>query len=81
MSAVQGVSDLLVQWRAARAELAALEAAEHPDITDVHGRVWTWWKGDLYRTPRPDIYPPTPENPEGGRSAWPRDFIPTEETP
>ncbi|MFD8577350.1 hypothetical protein ACFV1H_18705 [Streptomyces virginiae] len=21
----------------------------HPDITDHHGRVWTWWKGDLYR--------------------------------
>ena len=32
-----------------RAALVALERAEHPDVMDRFGRVWTWWKGDLYR--------------------------------
>jgi hypothetical protein len=36
-------------WLAVRAEIAAIERAEHPDITDGFGRVWEWWKGDLYR--------------------------------
>jgi hypothetical protein len=36
-------------WLTVRAELAAIERAEHPDITDRFGRVWQWWKGDLYR--------------------------------
>lgn len=40
---------IVAQWREARAELRVLEEAEHPDITDRFGRVWTWWKGDLYR--------------------------------
>ncbi|MFE5290186.1 hypothetical protein ACFRAQ_34905 [Nocardia sp. NPDC056611] len=43
------VASMIADWRAARAELAALERAEHADITDRFGRVWTWWKGDLYR--------------------------------
>lgn len=46
---MQFVADLVSEWQAARAELAELERAEHPDITDRFGRVWTWWKGDLYR--------------------------------
>jgi hypothetical protein len=54
------VSDMVTEWRALRLVLAELEAAEHPDVTDVQGRVWTWWKGDLFRH-------------EG--KAWPRDFI------
>jgi hypothetical protein len=36
-------------WLSVRAELAAIERAEHPDITDRFGRAWEWWKGDLYR--------------------------------
>ncbi|MEU8840283.1 hypothetical protein AB0D97_14280 [Streptomyces roseus] len=44
------VEDLVSTWRAARAELAALERAEHPNITDHLGRVWTWFgRGDTYR--------------------------------
>lgn len=44
------VAQLIASWQAARAELAAIERAEHPDITDHHGRVWTWrGRGDLYR--------------------------------
>jgi hypothetical protein len=43
------VAHLLARWTAARAALAELERAEHPDTTDHHGRVWTWWEGDLYR--------------------------------
>lgn len=43
------IRQMIDNWQAARAELAAIERAEHPDITDHHGRVWTWWKGDLYR--------------------------------
>lgn len=37
------------EWQGLRAELAAVEAAEHPDITDHHGRTWVWIGGDLYR--------------------------------
>lgn len=44
------VTRLLTEWQDARAQLAELERAEHPDITDRHGRVWTWrGSGDLYR--------------------------------
>lgn len=46
-----------------------------PDLEDVNGRVWKFWKGNLYRTPMPDIYPPTEDKPEGGYAAWPRGFI------
>jgi hypothetical protein len=40
---------LIDEWRAARSELAEIERAEHPDIIDHHGRIWTWISGDLYR--------------------------------
>jgi hypothetical protein len=43
------VGRLIDDWQSARAELAEIERAEYPDITDHHGRVWVWWKGDLYR--------------------------------
>jgi hypothetical protein len=44
------VTRLINEWQSARAQLAELERAEHPDITDRHGRVWTWCgRGDLYR--------------------------------
>lgn len=39
---------LLAEWTRARAALRELERTEHPDITDPHGRVWTWVDGDLY---------------------------------
>lgn len=42
------MSGLIREWIDVRARLAALEAAEHPDIADRFGRVWTWRKGDLY---------------------------------
>jgi hypothetical protein len=40
----------LDEWRAVRAELRAIEAAEHPDVVDGYGRVWQWQPGpgDLY---------------------------------
>jgi hypothetical protein len=44
---------LLEEWRGARVELAAIEASEHPDLIDKHGRVWVFWTGGgdapLYR--------------------------------
>lgn len=40
---------LVADWTEARRELAELERAEHPDITDRYGRVWTWLAGELYR--------------------------------
>lgn len=47
---MQAVADLITKWQNARAELAAIERAEHPDITDHLGRVWTWFgRGDTYR--------------------------------
>jgi hypothetical protein len=42
------VAALIDDWQEARKALRAIEEAEHPDITDVLGRVWKWWKGDLY---------------------------------
>lgn len=39
---------LVSQWQDARATLAAIERAEHPDVTDRFGRVWTWRGKDLY---------------------------------
>lgn len=42
------VPEMIDAWMSIRAELHALEKAEHPDVTDRFGRVWTWWKGDLY---------------------------------
>jgi hypothetical protein len=45
----EAVGRLIGEWQTARATLAELERAEHLDITDRHGRVWTWWKGDIYR--------------------------------
>lgn len=48
--ATETVSRLIADWQDARTALAELERAEHPDITDRHGRVWTWrGRGDLYR--------------------------------
>jgi hypothetical protein len=39
----------LDSWHAVRAELAAIERAEHPDITDGFGRVREWsGRGDTY---------------------------------
>ncbi|MFB8401126.1 hypothetical protein [Streptomyces sp. NPDC055912] len=43
------VVDLIDEWQRLRSEIAEMERADHPDITDRHGRVWTWWKGTLYR--------------------------------
>lgn len=49
-SPVQHMAEKLSDWRAVRAELADIERAEHPDITDRFGRVWTWSPGhyDIY---------------------------------
>ena len=49
MSGVSVVNELLATWQATREELRAIEAAEHPDITDRFGRVWVWKSRDLYR--------------------------------
>lgn len=43
------MTELLDEWAVARSQLAALEAAEHPDIIDRFGRAWQWrGRGDLY---------------------------------
>lgn len=43
------IAKLTQAWLAARTELASIEAAGHPDITDRFGRVWTWRGKSLYR--------------------------------
>lgn len=46
---IPAMQRLIADWQAARAALAAYERAEHPDLTDRYGRVWTWrGRGDLY---------------------------------
>lgn len=49
MLAKATMEKLLAEWTALREQIAEIERAEHPDITDRFGRVWVWWKGDLYR--------------------------------
>jgi hypothetical protein len=39
---------MLADWQAVRAELRAVEEAEHPAFADRFGRVWTWKGGDLW---------------------------------
>ena len=48
MSAQDAVSSLIDEWQQLRAEMRAIEVAEHPPITDKYGRVWTWKDRDLY---------------------------------
>lgn len=45
---VLAVRGMLADWQALRAELRAIEEAEHPAFADKFGRVWTWRKGDLW---------------------------------
>jgi hypothetical protein len=45
---VAAVRGMLAEWQALRAELRAVEEAEHPPFTDQFGRVWTWKGGDLW---------------------------------
>lgn len=42
------VAGLVEIWQATRAELRAIEQAEHPDLTDQFGRVWLYRSRDLY---------------------------------
>lgn len=47
---MKAVENLITSWRAARALVAEIERAAHPDIVDHLGRVWTWrGRGDSYR--------------------------------
>jgi hypothetical protein len=55
------VPALLAGWRQLRAELRALEEAEHPPVIDRFGRVWAWVDGDLYE--------------HDGLLAWPLDAV------
>ena len=43
------VRGMLAEWQALRAELRAIEEAEHPAFTDRFGRTWTWMSGDCWR--------------------------------
>jgi hypothetical protein len=45
------IRELLVEWQALRIIIAEMDVAEHPDIVDALGRVWTWipgGSGNLY---------------------------------
>ncbi|WP_406161073.1 hypothetical protein [Streptomyces canus] len=47
---MEAVAALIANWQGARAELAEMERAEHPDVVDRFGRVWTWkGRSDTYR--------------------------------
>jgi hypothetical protein len=59
-AARNAVGALIDEWLAGREALREIERAEHPDITDTLGRVWVWWKGDLYTH-------------DG--MAWPQEFV------
>lgn len=51
------VREKLAAWQAARAELRALEEAEHPPFRDRWGRLWTWVSGDLWHHDDTLAYP------------------------
>lgn len=40
---------IISKWMDACAQLAEMDRAEHADISDHYGRVWAWWKGEMYR--------------------------------
>jgi len=42
------MTNLLNELAAIRSQLAEIDRAEHPDITDRFGRVWVWRSGDFY---------------------------------
>lgn len=46
---MNGIGALVTEWQQLRAEIAEMERAEHPNITDRFGRVWVWKSKDLYR--------------------------------
>jgi hypothetical protein len=60
------IRKLLAEWQALRTIIAEMDVAEHPDITDALGRVWTWipgGSGNLYghdgmAWPREDVEDP-----------------------
>jgi hypothetical protein len=45
---VVAVRGMLAEWQALRAELRAIEEAEHPAFTDRFGRLWTWKSKELW---------------------------------
>jgi hypothetical protein len=45
---VNPVPAMVEAWQQTRAELRAIDEAEHSPIVDVHGRVWTWRDKTLY---------------------------------
>jgi hypothetical protein len=45
---VAAVRGMVADWQAARAELRAIEEAEHPAFRDKFGREWTWVSKDLW---------------------------------
>lgn len=47
-SGVLAVRGMLAEWQALRAELRAIEEAEHPAFADKFGRVWTWVSKELW---------------------------------
>jgi hypothetical protein len=47
-AALRVVNGMLADWYAVRAELRAIEEAEHPAFRDKFGREWTWVSGDLW---------------------------------
>jgi hypothetical protein len=51
------VREKLGEWYAVRAELRAIEEAEHPVFRDQWGREWTWVSGDLWHHDSTLAYP------------------------
>lgn len=51
------IREKLAAWQAARAELRAIEEAEHPAFRDKWGREWTWVSGDLWHHDGTLAYP------------------------
>lgn len=47
-SVLGGIARIIADLDALNAEVEATLTTP-PDVTDSQGRVWTWWKGDLYR--------------------------------
>jgi hypothetical protein len=45
---VINMTEKIARWLDLRQQIAELDRASHPDITDRYGRVWVWSSGDLY---------------------------------
>lgn len=57
MTDLSVIHQKIEEWRVLRAELRALDEAEHPPFLDKYGRRWEWKSGNLWSHDHTLAYP------------------------